>query len=129
LPEDERDDDFEELKKTVAEHARAVTDRLEAIRRPKADNLMLMETGELIALVRQSRIEMDATATHMKNYNLWRNFVCTMKHPISKKLKAARVFDTLEELRFNAPDEVIIAINNAFADLEAGSAADRRGKG
>lgn len=124
LPEDEREEDYEELQKTVARFSEAVQSEMERIVNPKREQLMARPMTELVDIVRKDRIEAQGTEAYLHTYNTWQWYVCTFK-PVKGRVPNERVFKDFNQFRYETPSDVIAALQGIFTVLETSLAGDR----
>jgi hypothetical protein len=89
LPEDARDEDFEELRKTVEAFSEAVQVEMDKITKPKRESLMQRDMAELIDLIRKERIEMSGNDAYLHTFNSWQWFVCTYIPATARRTSAS----------------------------------------
>lgn len=117
-PEERNHDEFKELQT----HIGSYHNRIEAVRtekeRPLRDALSQKSVDELIAMIRDERIEQESNQEFMRAYSTWEWFVCTLKPRDPKQGQPKeRVWPDINVMLADAP-EVLEAIDIAFSDLE-----------
>jgi hypothetical protein len=127
LPEDERDEDFEELERVYAAYSQAISDKMDELAKPRRDHLTSLSQDDLIEMIRQRRIEAQGYEAHLHTFNMWQMYVCTYK-PTSGMAPHERVWKTLEDMKYNEDSGVIMQVRQVFEDLERGLARTRMGK-
>lgn len=105
-------DEFEELAGHLADYQEQVQKRTEEIQAPRREGFEQREFEELLALYRDHRIDTEATAEFMHDYNVWEWYLGTLDRP-----RGERRFRSREHMQDAAP-EVIEAIQQTFDDLE-----------
>lgn len=118
LPEEQRDDEFKQLDTLMTDFTKAVEDRVESEKQREIQVMEGLPEENVRALVRESRIQGEATDQSINTYYTWLAFICT-RRPGVAQITAKRYFATLEDLR-NAPPEAVTVIDDAIKDLETG---------
>lgn len=116
MAEDQRSaDEYEELGRHVKAYDDAVEAAYDQRMKPMRDSLMTRSVDDLIADLRELRIDRDANDEFMHVYaaNEW--LECTLTHP-----NGARRFRSFEQMS-EAADEVVRALELTFSDLERSS--------
>lgn len=116
LPEEQRSEEFEALKRRVADYSRAVEDRVAAINEAKKQPLLERDIDELVDIVRQDRIEQAASAAYLHAFDTWHWYVCTYK-PRAKGTPNERYWPSYNAMRFEAPTDVVERLRTTFNDL------------
>jgi hypothetical protein len=124
LPEDQRDEDYPELQKAVTRWSEAINEALEKQQNPRREALKSQPLDELVDLVRRKRIEQSANEVHLHTFNTWQWYVCTYK-PRKKGTPNERVFKDIAQFKYEAPGDVIAALQVTFRELEQAMAGDR----
>jgi hypothetical protein len=109
-PADERD----ELTKHTQAYSDAVEAKRDELQAPRRQALESLAPEKLVELVREDRIEAEATAQFMETYSKWEWFSGTLRPP---GRPAQKLYDSIEALEDESP-EIIDAIRAAFQDLE-----------
>lgn len=126
LPEEQRDEDYDELHRTVQRFSEAIQTELAKIIDPKRKTLTEDRTvEELVEMVRQERVNQSGTDAYLHTFNSWQWFVCTYKP--RKGVPNERVFQDFTQFRLDTPPEVIRELQSAFQSLEVELAGSRRG--
>lgn len=123
LPEDQRGEDYEGLVRHVEAYRQAVEEAEERIRAPRRETLMAKTWDELIEIVRQDRMENDASEAFLNAYQLWHWFACTYK----RRGNDERAFKDFTQMKLNTPTDVIEALRLTFDDLESRLKRSRAG--
>jgi hypothetical protein len=128
--EEERNvEELEHLRRHVAHFEEVVAAKKQDIEGPQREGLAKNDLEALIDIVRQDRIERDGARQFMDTFSRWQWFLGTMKQPTPAKavdFKGQRYFASIEHLEATA-DEVIHALDIAFAELETRLAAQGKG--
>lgn len=124
LPEEQRSEEFETLEKIVAGWSEAVDKAMKKIIEPQRARLKDRDTEDLMSLVRRERIATVGTDAYLHTFNTWQWYVCTYK--VHKK--AERVWADIAKFKYEAPSDVIGAIQRTFTELEKQLAGERAGK-
>jgi hypothetical protein len=131
MPEDRRPkDETAEIAKHIAAYGDAVEARRHEIQKPQREALASKPMGELITILRDDRVNAEASATFMQTYNLWEWFIGTYRVPEAtpeqvEQIKLGqqgpqakkRFFASVDEMTEAEPD-VIEAIAATFTELE-----------
>ena len=113
LPEDERDaDELAELRRHTERYDELVSERMQALVKPRRESLDTQDIGSLVDLIREDRITAESGAAFMNTYTRWSIFSGTRTSRLGK-----RIWGSVEEMN-DAPPEVIEAIRDAVRDLE-----------
>lgn len=118
LPEDQRDETYSELSRYVAEYSRRVEVELAGIRDPLRENLLSRDIGELVEIARRDRINRRGDEAHLHAWNTWCWYVCTFK-PRKRGTPNERYFKDVSTFKYEAPSDVISAIQSTFQQLES----------
>jgi hypothetical protein len=124
LPEDQRGEDYPQLQKTITRWSETLNEALERQQNPRRESLRAQPLDELIDLVRRKRIEQSANEVHLHTFNTWQWYVCTYK-PRKKGTPNERVFKDIAQFKYEAPGDVIAALQVTFRELEQTMAGDR----
>jgi hypothetical protein len=117
VPEDERDKEmFEQIDRAMTVFGEAIEKRAEDLRQQDVKSMENMDEQSLRAIVREARIEGEATDVWNATYYAWLGFIAT-KVPLANGA-SKRYFTSMEEFK-NAPPEAVRAIDDAIRDLEA----------
>lgn len=127
LPDEQKSDDFEELEKTYADYSRAIEAEMERIRQPRVESLMEREMDDLVEMVRKDRIEQACGEAQLHTFNMWQMYVCTYR-PREKGIPNERVWPSIEFMKYVEDTDTIMAVRDAFQQLESSMAAHRLGK-
>lgn len=125
LPEDQREDDFEELTKTVEGFTRALGDEIDRLQEPKRKTLTEKSMSDLVDMVRRERIEEAGTEAYVHTFNTWQWFVCTYKPRPNNAVPNERVWKDINQFKFDSPSDVIATVQGTFRELEQELAGDR----
>lgn len=117
LPEDQRDETFAELERTVGGFATAVDEALERIRQPLRAELEQRDMDELVEFVRRDRIDARAQEMYLHTWNTWQWYVCTYE-PVKRGTPAGRKFKDVNTFKYDTPAPVVNAIQKGFSELE-----------
>lgn len=79
IPDDERSDEWKQLRKHVESHVDAVRTRLDELQKPRREELASRGPDALVQLVREKRVEEAANIAFLDVYNIWQWFVGTYK--------------------------------------------------
>lgn len=123
LPEDERGEDYDTLRKRVEQYRADVNAAEERITAPRRQVLQEKSWDELIDMVRKERMEEDASNAYLTAFQLWQWFACTFKAPKAE----VRVFDDFTRMRLHTPTDVMEALRLTFNDLESRMSRSRAG--
>lgn len=124
LPEDQREEDYEELQKTMARFGDHLQEELEKIKEPRTKQLNERPIEELVDIIRQERIKSDGDEAYLHTYNSWMWFVCTFK-PKKTGTPNERVFKDFTQFKYETPSEVIAVLQQTFTRLEGSLAGER----
>lgn len=124
LPEDQRGEDYPELQKTVTAWSEAINAALEQQQAPRREALKARPLDELIDVVRRKRIGMSADEVHLHTFNTWQWYVCTYR-PRKKGTPNERVYRDIAQFKYEAPGEVVAALQVTFRELEMAMSGDR----
>lgn len=124
--EDRPQEEYDELVKHITEFEDAVDARRLEIQKPRREALLGKEFEDLLALVREQRIDNDSQALFMETYSKWMWHVGTL-HPAASGQPKERFFDSIEEIHVASP-EVVLALTEQFTKLES-ALAGSSGKG
>lgn len=115
LPADKRPaDEYDELTKHTKSYSDAVEAKRDELQAPRRLALEALTAEKLVELVREERIEAEATAQFMETYSKWEWFAGTLRPP---GRPAQKLYDTIDQLEDESP-EIIDAIRAAYQDLE-----------
>lgn len=119
LPADDRPaDEYGELERHLKAYEEALNARREEEQQPQKEALEAKSVDELIALVRDGRIESEANEDFMRVFSLWEWYTGTMKpRDPERGFPTERVFGDVNHLQ-NAAPEVVEALEAAFTELE-----------
>lgn len=116
LPEEDRDEDFPQLQKTVFAYNDVVKTELESIREPLRAELAQRGLDSLIDIVRKARREADAAEAYLHTHHVWTMFTCTYK-PKLKGTPDEPAFKDFEQMRKLTPPVVIEELRANFDRL------------
>lgn len=117
-PEEDRNaDEFGELERHVADFTRLIEERVKERQDPVRESLAAKEPEELVGLVRNERINREASGEFQRVYSLWEQFICTLR-PNETGTPSERTFNEIADLQAAAP-EVIDALDDIFTELES----------
>ncbi len=128
VSEEKRPADYAVIERNIADYGRAIEAEMDRLQAPRRTELMESDTEELVATIRKERIEHRATEVYLHWFNTWQWFVCTFK-PRRTGTPNERVWGDINQMKQEAPPEVVQALRELFDGLESNLAASRRGKG
>lgn len=131
LPEDKRpEDEWRDLLKRITAFGDKVEARRKELQEPQREALKGKSMGDLITILRDDRINAEASAIFMQTYNRWEWYVGTWRVPKADEEQVAaiergelgpkpteRYWPNIEAMEESEP-EVIEAVNTAFTELE-----------
>lgn len=116
--EDRPADEYAELEAHLTKFEAEVTQARNEQEKPLRDALNQKDITDLVSMVRDDRIDVEANEEFMRVYSLWEWYIGTMKPRSPEKgTPVDRVFGDINHLQQAAP-EVIEALERVFADLE-----------
>lgn len=115
LPEDKRpQEEYDELVKHSDAYSKAVEAARDELQAPRRQSLQGLAPEKLIELVREERIDAEATSAFLETYSKWEWFAGTLRPP---GRPAQKLYQSIGELEDESPD-IIDAIRAAYQDLE-----------
>lgn len=119
LPAAERQSpEFEELVDHLAAYEKAVEDRTREIQKPRRAALEEHDMSALIDLVRDQRIESEATEVFQHVYSTWQMFLGTHSQMPKTSVDQSQLRFASREHMEGADGTVIEALTEAYGDLE-----------
>lgn len=131
-PEQRNPEEWEHLDALMQEYGACAEEELAKIQGPRREQLQGKSTEELIEVCRRDRIENAGNEAYLHVYNTWQWYIGTLAPRCDKTGKPLRpkdrVFSSVSELQFDAPPEVVTAIQDKFVELEQAQAKGRAAK-
>jgi hypothetical protein len=110
-------DEFGELERHITGYQEAIKEERERLQTPRKEGLLDREVSDLIAEIREMRIDAEANEDFMRVFSLWEWYIGTLK-PVAEGSPHERVFASVEQLQGAAP-EVIDELEQVFGRLES----------
>ncbi len=119
--EDDRDEDeFDHLGKHIEAFEKAIEEARVEREKPEREALQARDTFDLVDMIRNQRIEVEANEWFMREYSKWTQFIGTMRpRPKDKGLPNERVFGDINHLKDQAAPEVVEALSECYQELES----------
>lgn len=118
-PEDRPEDEFNELIRHLDKWNAEVDRVRDSIQLPQKEGLEARDDEDLIEIIRDERIKLEADNEYMFIYSGEEWVACTLKPvPAEKGLPSEKVFGSFEQLRVQPP-EVVNILEQTFAELES----------
>lgn len=121
MEEDQRPkEEYEELEKHLDKYAKATEKAYQDRQQPLRESLEARSTPELADLLRDQRIEAEASQSFNQTYLQWEQFIGTLKpkSPDKPGMPSERVFPDINQMVAAAP-EVVEALELTFQELDA----------
>jgi hypothetical protein len=129
-PEETRNaDEVESLRRHIKLFEDTLAQKKEEVEGPHREGLKQNSLDDLLDMVRQDRIERDGSRQFMDIFSRWVWFLGTMRKatpPKAANYESERYFASIKHMEVTA-DEVLNALDNTFAELEARLAAQGKG--
>lgn len=120
-------DELNELERHLRDYGERVDARVKEIQRPHRETLDAKSMDELVDLVREQRVQAEASAAFMDSYSKWQWLAGTFNVPPAAGASNARhVFASVEDLE-NAAPEVVEELRAVYGDLEMSLQRGARG--
>jgi len=117
---DRNQEEYESLEKHIEAFENAVEEARKEREQPERETLGARDVLDLVDMIREQRIEVEANEWFMREYQKWTQFIGTMRpRPAEKGLPNARVFGDINHLKDQAAPEVVEALSDCYQDLES----------